>query len=206
MSNLPFNPLDTKALARAVGKAMLERPCLALPPEDPFPGAGIYAIYYTGAFPAYKKIAALNRDQRFGAPIYIGRAVPQGARKGRAELAQAAGSVLYSRLRQHAESVRQAANLDLADFFCRHLVVEGIWIPLGERLLIRAYAPLWNRVVDGFGNHDPGTRRKGQWRSDWDVLHPGRPWAEKLGKSSRNAAAIMAEIREFLDTWEPREL
>ena len=50
-------------------------------------------------------------------------------------------------------------------------------------MLIETYQPLWNRVIDGFGNNDPGVRRATQFRSPWDVLHPGRPWAEKLADS-----------------------
>ena len=47
-----------------------------------FFGAGIYAIYYTGAFPAYKPLAEQNGEGRFAMPIYVGKAVPKGSRKG----------------------------------------------------------------------------------------------------------------------------
>jgi hypothetical protein len=54
-----------------------------------------------------------------------------------------------------------------------------------EAALIKITQPLWNTVVDGFGNHDPGSGRYEQARSDWDVLHHGRSWAVKCkGKSS----------------------
>ncbi len=206
MATSPFNPLDKLALARTVAKAMLEKPCTALPPEGPFEGAGIYAIYYVGRFPAYAKIAQLNRNQNFAAPIYVGKAVPKGARRGGFGLGEAAGSVLHSRLREHADSIEQVQNLSLGDFFCRHLVVDDIWIPLGEQLLIQAFSPLWNRVVDGFGNHDPGAGRRRQQRSPWDVLHRGRPWARRLQPSRKTQAMFLAEIRGFLETWEPQEL
>jgi len=39
---------------------------------------------------------------------------------------------------------------------------------------------LWNIVLDGFGNHEPGSGRYNQQRSAWDIIHPGRQWAEKL--------------------------
>jgi len=48
-----------------------------------------------------------------------------------------------------------------------------------EAALIRHYTPLWNTYVDGFGNHTPGNGRFNQAKSDWDVIHPGRPWANK---------------------------
>ena len=48
-----------------------------------------------------------------------------------------------------------------------------------EAALIRLYTPLWNSSIDGFGNHDPGKGRYNQAKSDWDVFHPGRKWADK---------------------------
>jgi hypothetical protein len=48
-----------------------------------------------------------------------------------------------------------------------------------EAALIRLNQPLWNVVVDGFGNHDPGRGCYEQAKSDWDVIHPGRPWADR---------------------------
>ena len=45
---------------------------------------------------------------------------------------------------------------------------------------LRQYKPIWNSCIDGFGNHDPGSGRYSQAKSDWDVLHPGRSWANKL--------------------------
>jgi hypothetical protein len=40
--------------------------------------------------------------------------------------------------------------------------------------MIEQFRPIWNLVIDGFGNKDPGKRRATQYRSLWDVLHPGR--------------------------------
>ncbi len=77
----PFNPLDKRNLAESVARAMLLQPISVLPPK-PFVGAGIYAIYYTGEFSLYEKIAKLNRGKKFLQPIYVGKAVPAGARKG----------------------------------------------------------------------------------------------------------------------------
>ena len=69
-------------------------------------------------------------------------------------------------------------------------MVDDIWIPLGENILIERFKPLWNQVIDGFGNNDPGGRRATQYRSHWDVLHPGRPWAVKLAQGETTAAQI----------------
>ncbi|MBL0381275.1 MAG: Eco29kI family restriction endonuclease [Desulfofustis sp. PB-SRB1] len=59
------------------------------------------------------------------------------------------GLALYRRLKEHTESIKQASNLDIRSFQCRYLVVDDIWIPLGEALLIAKFSPIWNKVVDG---------------------------------------------------------
>src|SRR5690606_21093102 len=135
-----------------------------------FPGAGLYAIYYRGSLECYAPIALRERpepgerreaDRKVReVPIYVGRAQPKGARQGGSGLAATTSDpVLSDRLREHAKSITQVEKyakergepgLRLADFLCRYLVVDEIWVPLGERLLLRHYKPVWNRVVDGF--------------------------------------------------------
>lgn len=193
----PYNPLHKKNLGISVADALLTKKAEPLPPSDVFDGAGIYAIYYTGDFPAYRELSALNQKGEMRCPIYVGKAVPEGARKGGLGLDFPAGRVLHRRLTEHAKSIEQATNLNLADFSCRHLTVDDIGIPLGESLLIEMFRPLWNMTVDGFGNHDPGGRRAAQNISPWDVLHPGRPWAAKLS-SGKTAADILAGIEKHL--------
>lgn len=199
MTEKPYNPLEKKNLAVSVAEAMLNRPVSHLPP-DSFEGAGIYAIYYTGDFEAYKRIAEKNREGKFEAPIYVGKAVPAGARKGGFGLGLSPGNVLYRRLEEHATSIIQARNLNIEDFFCRYLVVDDIWIPLGESLLIEKFSPLWNKVIDGFGNHDPGKGRYNQQRSRWDTLHPGRSWAERLAPNKETVEQILEKIKIFFET------
>lgn len=176
----PFNPLDKKNLGESVAEAMLQQAVNPLPPDEPFIGAGIYALYYEGDFSLYAEIAEQNSAEQYRWPIYIGKAVPAGARKGGYGLGADPGQALYKRLSEHAGSIEDAENLRLADFRCRFLVVDDIWIPLAESLLIEMYSPLWNQKIDGFGNHDPGKGRYNQQRSPWDVIHPGRAWAYKL--------------------------
>jgi hypothetical protein len=194
---IPFNPLDKRNLAESVGRAMLRQPCKELGGIPRFPGAGIYVIYYTGDFPAYETIADANRNNVFSAPIYIGKAVPKGSRKG-GNLETSPGSVLWSRIKQHAKSIESACNLDLGDFHCRYLVVDDIWIPLGESLLIARFSPVWNKLVDGFGNHSPGKGRHAGMRPRWDVLHPGRSWAERCQPREESAEQIIREVRDYL--------
>ena len=63
-------------------------------------------------------------------------------------------------------------------------------------MLISWYRPLWNIVVDGFGNNDPGGRRATQYRSSWDILHPGRPWVDKLAEGETTASDVRSKIAE----------
>ncbi len=198
MEYIPYNPLDKMNLGASVAEALLNSPVHQLGGLEPFNGAGIYAIYYTGNFEAYERLAAKNRDNKFAMPIYVGKAVPPGARKGNFGLDSAPGPALYNRLREHAESVGVAENLNLEDFHCRFLVVEDIWIPLGEALLIAKFSPIWNKLVDGFGNHDPGKGRYQQMRSKWDTLHPGRGWALKCASRLDNVEHIIGDITTFL--------
>ncbi len=158
MANEPYNPLHKLHLGESVAKALLARPVVALPPPEAFTGAGVYALYYSGDFPAYKRIAAQNADDQWAAPIYVGKAVPAGARKGGYGLGEAPG----------------------------------------ESLLISMFSPLWNQLLDGFGNHDPGKGRYNQQNSPWDVIHPGRPWAAKLQPNSRSHKDILDDVAEFL--------
>jgi hypothetical protein len=191
----PFNPLDKENLGVSVADALLEQPIIQIDGIKPFIGAGIYAIYYTGDFEAYKKIAEDNQNNKFSHPIYIGKAVPAGARKGGFGLNADPGQVLHKRLKEHASSIEQVLNLELSDFFCRYLVVNDIWIPLGESLLIEKFSPVWNKILDGFGNHDPGRGRYNQQRSYWDTIHKGRSWVLKCKKNDKSAKDILKDIR-----------
>lgn len=198
MSEEAYNPLSRANLAASVGEALLDRAPIPLRDLAAFPGAGIYAIYYTGNFAPYSAISAANADGAFTWPIYVGKAVPSGARKG--GTGQGAGSVLFGRLREHRDTIVAAENLQVDDFHCRYLVVEDIWIPLAESLLIAKFSPIWNRLVDGFGNHDPGGGRYQGMRPRWHVLHPGAGWAMKCRERPESGDQIATEIETYLRT------
>lgn len=187
----PYNPLDKWNLARSIETELLSRPRQPLGDQGAIGGAGVYAIYYTGSFPAY---AAISGSER---PIYVGKAIPKGGRKGGLGANAAIGRSLQDRLRQHAQTIDQARNLDLADFEARSLVVDDIWIPLGENMLIESFKPVWNVVIDGFGNKTPGARRATQYRSPWDVLHPGRTFADMLAAHPQEAEAFERRVEDF---------
>lgn len=194
-----YNPLDKIHLGESIRDALLRQPLHPLPPAEKFSGAGIYAIYYVGGFPTYRPIAQKNREGAFQAPVYVGEAVPEGSRTGRSELEQRTTYKLYERLRQHAGSIDQAENLELADFYCRYLVVDDIWIPLGEALMIATFAPVWNKIVPGFGIHDTGSRRT-QNTSAWDALHPGRRFVRKRGlpPNPKSPDQLIQEVEKYL--------
>ncbi|WMP15970.1 Eco29kI family restriction endonuclease [Thiothrix lacustris] len=143
-------------------------PVHTLPPPEAFGGTGVYAIYYTGQHPAYKKYAELNR-LAYNFPIYVGKAVPKGWRQARLS-----DDVLFE---------GEASDM----------------IGTIEAALIKLNMPLWNTVVDGFGNHDPGKGRYEQAKSDWDVIHPGRAWAEKCKGTHSGAVAIVARVDAHLN-------
>lgn len=195
----PYNPLDKLHLGESVAEALLRRPICLLSDISPFQGAGIYAIYFVGDFPAYRIIAEANREGKFALPIYVGRAVPKGGRKGAYGLDSPSGQALFNRLKKHAASINDVDNLSIKHFYCRYLLVDDIWIPLGESLLIAMFAPLWNNRVDGFGNHDPGKGRYEGMRPRWDVLHPGRAWATKCAERPESAKQIITEIETYLE-------
>lgn len=171
-----------------------ETPAHELPPPTRFIGTGVYALYYIGNLDLYFKIAELNRED-LTQPIYVGKAVPRGWRTARSQ--ETDEPALYRRLREHFRSIRDANNLDVEDFFCRFMLLGNIEsdlvVPV-EAELIRRYTPLWNSVIDGFGNHDPGSGRYNQAKSEWDILHPGRVWAERLRGDSPNLQEVIAKI------------
>lgn len=197
MRDAPFNPLDKLNLAKSLAEAMLKRPVSPLPPKDTFAGAGIYAIYYAGNWKPYVRIAKENRGEDPVSPIYVGKAVPPGARKGGFGLGTDPGNALFKRLREHARSIQEAANLDIEDFSCRYLVCDDIWIPLGEALLIERFRPPWNVLIEGFGIHTPGKGRRKQVKSKWDTLHPGRSLAKGLPANPMPQEKIVKLIADF---------
>ena len=196
MSDLvPYNPLDKKNLGASVAEALLGRKLQPLRGLPAFHGAGIYVIYYSGSFNAYHQLSERNQIADPVAPIYVGKAIPAGGRKGGVAPEGSKSKALCTRLREHAESISTTQNLKIDDFQCRFLVVDDIWIPLGESLLIAKFAPIWNTLIDGFGNHDPGKGRHSGMRPKWDALHPGRAWAEKCQPRSETAEQIAREAK-----------
>jgi hypothetical protein len=195
-----YNPLDKINLAKSIELELLDRDPSPLTFSNGIVGAGVYAIYYSGPFAPYGPIASGPHIGRKRTPIYVGKAIPKGGRKGGlTEEASATGRALADRLRNHAISISEASNLDLKDFSFRHLVIEDIWIPLGENMLIETFKPLWNIAIDGFGNKTPGRRRATQYKSPWDVVHPGRKFAEQLADPPADANFFVQRISDYFE-------
>lgn len=189
----PYDPLNYDNLARSIVGAMLDRERTQLPPGEPFEGSGVYAIYYQGDCEYYTSISSPGKE----IPIYVGKAIPAGGRKGRRDDQPEGTAALFRRLAEHAKSIEQSQNLKLSDFRCRYLVVVPVWITLAERFLIDHFRPVWNVCLDGFGNHDPGKGRKAMKRPRWDILHPGRPWASEL-RAEELPEALAQAVKDHL--------
>ena len=176
----------------------LSRPFSALPPDFKFNGPGVYGLYYFGNFELYGKLSELNNNGNY-LPIYIGKAVPPGWRTAR--IMNTEKPVLYGRLREHSNSISLSSNLVASDFKCKFIILNdlesGLIVPL-EAELIRKYTPLWNTFVDGFGNHDPGSGRYGQAKSEWDLIHPGRAWVNKLTGTSPIQDKVHSKIKAHM--------
>jgi hypothetical protein len=197
----PYNPLDKANLGKSVADALLNSEVVALSTLERFQGAGVYALYYVGDFPVYAPITARNRDGLFDLPIYVGSAVPPGGRRGKGGLTSPKNTKLYTRLSKHRQSIELAENLETEDFHCRFLLVDEVWIPLGESLLIAKFSPLWNHKLDGFGNHDPGKNRT-PLRSRWDTVHFGRDreWKAICQNRPETKAQLINDIESYLRT------
>lgn len=189
-----FDPFQMENIIGTLYNALMSSEQCPFQDLEPFDGAGTYAIFYSGSLPLYSDLS--GRD----IPIYVGKAVPHGARKGDLVGEAMESSALYKRLSEHKKSLMQVQckGMELADFSFRVLVLENFWIPMCESMLIARFAPVWNKIADGFGNHNPGSGRTKGRRSLWDTLHPGRPWAKSLPPNGMSVQAIEADIKKHL--------
>jgi len=198
--NVELHTFRSALLHSVVNEAIAffnQTPVYLLPPVERFAGYGVYALYYLGDFAPYDFIAARNQSQ-CTQPIYVGKAVPPGSRTGRTPTGRGRKTV-RGRLVEHRGSINNATNLNGEHFRCRFILLGGIeadLIATVESDMIRRYRPLWNTIVSGFGIHGPGGGRYGQALSEWDVLHPGRPWGNRLTGIPRELSEIMAKIEQ----------
>lgn len=187
-----YDPLTWENLMAGLVAHFERQPSISLAAVDNVRGPGVYVLFYNGPYPAYAPISGTPK------PIYAGKAVPEGTRKGTVKK-NAGRFALRGRLRDHHKSLAAATNLDVNDFECRALAVVPVWITLAERFLFDYYAPVWNKVLDGFGNKDQGGERKTGKASLWDTLHPGREWAAERVRT-RSEEDVLALVAEFFQT------
>ncbi|OOE64080.1 Eco29kI family restriction endonuclease [Salinivibrio kushneri] len=190
--NLQNHHLHGEAILEPLVKEFENIPLLPIDSIPKFPGAGVYALHMvdTSATPYDGYI----RKEK---PIYVGKAVPSGWRQGRNT--DDVGNVLINRIMQHYKNL-ETVNLGGYRFEVRFAVLSGAGLDLISSLesaLIRKYRPLWNSYIDGFGNHDPGRGRYAQSPSEWDTLHPGRHWAERLTGKKPEIEKIIDKIRLY---------
>lgn len=186
-----YDPLTWENLMAGVVVRFEQQPCVSFTEIDNADGPGVYTLFYTGPHPAYTAISGTPR------PIYVGKAVPRGTRKGSME--GKGQYALRNRLNNHRRSIEDSINLQLDDFLCRFLAIVPVWVTLAERFLIDHYRPIWNIEVDGFGNNPQGRHRTTGNRSWWDILHPGREWASHRTPKGTEDDALDLVVRFFCE-------
>lgn len=120
---------------------------------------GVYALYYTGTQPLY---AMLSNAICADIPIYAG--VTMGS--------------LEKRLKEHQASLAHAG-FDTSASTCKIFPTTADLAKSAEDMLIATYTPIWNHALPGFGLHNPGKGRAAGKASNWDLVHPGRPWVHQ---------------------------
>lgn len=200
-----YNPLDEKNLARGVADALSAQAVHGARPA-PFPGSGVYALYYVGDFPLYKPLVDRclvdgTEENRglgpFAIPIYVGKSSAGSSRRGK--LKDGTQKNLHGRIAKHRASINAAKTTLKPDHFSiRYLPVRDVWVPLGEAGLLQRFTPLWNVVLEGFGNNPPGSGRGDQAKSTWDTLHPGRKAAENRPENKLPLAEIKSRVKRAI--------
>lgn len=199
VSKHTFRSKQLRSIVKKAAEFFAKTPTHKLPPEESFEGVGVYALFYRGDFELYRSMANANISS-CTLPIYVGKAVPPGWRTARTPQVKIVRGLL-GRLREHSRNIVQVGNLKPTDFQCQFMILDNIetdLISAVEANLIRLYTPLWNTIVDGFGNHDPGSGRYDQAKSEWDVLHPGRRWADRLKGRAPTSTAVRDKVKAAL--------
>jgi hypothetical protein len=187
-----FDPSDPQLYGITAAVALVGQPKLPLSEAtaQSFLGSGVYALYYRGAFDVYRPLAATEH------PIYVGKADPA---KGTARSSREQGDRLAKRLSEHRRSIERAAStLSVTDFDYRYLTVATGHQTAAESALIQLFRPIWNsetKLLFGIGKHGDSATTRGNKRSPWDVLHPGRQWAADTAlEDSKSLESIRHEL------------
>jgi hypothetical protein len=187
-----FDPSNPKIIGRFIALALVAQKRLPLGALQDFYGSGVYAIYYVGDFEAYR---AVSKSET---PVYVGQAAP-ATNTARTPVEQ--GDRLTKRLSEHARNIAKATStLSLDDFECRALVVQSGHETAAEDYLIHLFRPIWNNetgILYGLGKHGDAAETRGNKRSPWDTLHPGRKWAgNTILADARSPSQIANDLAE----------
>jgi hypothetical protein len=208
-----FDPFEPQTVGRMVALALLAQPKEDLSGVPDSYGSGIYALYYIGNHPFYKKISKTET------PIYVGKADPS---LPDANTPRQQGNKLTGRLREHAKTIKTVETyaaenglpegmypIKLEDFLCRRLVCATNAQLVAEVHLIRMFRPLWNsetKACFGMSKHGDSAETRSNKRSPWDVVHPGRAWAsDDILENSASLQQIKYKIDAVLEDKEPRQ-
>lgn len=195
-----FDPSDPSTAGRVVALTLVAQHKHSLAEIPDFYGAGVYAIYYKGAYAPYAKLSGKEH------PIYVGKADPDNPA---AKDAIRQGTKLSARLHEHAKSIRKArTTLDIEDFECRFLIVQTGYQKSAEDYLINFFKPIWNsetKICFGLGKHGDSSDTRGNKRSPWDTLHPGRQWADGTAENQKQPELIFEQIDAHLTRGAPYE-
>ena len=194
-----FDPSNPNYMGRFTAAALLIQPRHPLAEVEKFYGAGVYALYYKGDFPAYKKISGKET------PLYTGKADPKIAH---AENPTEQGESLSRRINEHRKSIQLVSGdggISLDDFEVRYLVTASGFQVTAENFLINYFKPIWNKetkICFGIGKHGDDANTRKNKKSPWDTLHPGRKWA-LASEELKTPAEIAADISDHLDAFPP---
>lgn len=184
-----FDPTDPSTAGRIVALTLVAQDRHPLAAVPSFYGAGVYAIYYRGAFEPYQALAGTEH------PIYVGKADPDVSA---AKDAVSQGPKVSLRLQEHAKNICKASStLCIEDFECRFLIVQTGFQKSAEDYLIKFFKPIWNsetKICFGLGKHGDNASTRANKRSPWDTLHPGRKWADCSEQDQKPYELILDQI------------
>jgi hypothetical protein len=193
-----FDPTDPNTAGRVVALTLVAQRRHPLSAIPEFYGAGVYAIYYKGNFEPYAPLSGTDH------PIYVGKADPDSQS---AKDAVSQGIKLSGRLNEHAKGIRKAiSTLNIDDFECRFLIVQTGFQKSAEDYLINFFKPIWNseqRICYGLGKHGDSSDTRGNKRSPWDTIHPGREWASASAEDQKPRELILQQIKHHLSLHPP---
>jgi len=189
MPSIIFDPSNPRVVGRFTALALIAQERMPLSGIGKFYGSGVYAIYYRRTFEPYLPLSGSET------PIYVGQAAPAISH---AHSARDQGPRLAARLNEHRKNIGKATTtLDIADFEARFLVVQSGWETAAEDFLIDLFRPIWNsetNILYGLGKHGDSAETRGNRRSPWDTLHPGRAWAAASAEDASTPEEILAGL------------